>query len=51
MQNQTDTIINSFTKELRDSLGEKISGIYLFGSVAKGLSTPESDIDVLYIQE
>lgn len=49
MQEQTDMIIDSFANELRNSLGEKILGIYLFGSVAKGISTPESDIDVLII--
>lgn len=49
MQNKIDTILDYFTKQLRDALGEKIVGVYLFGSVAKGISTPESDIDVLII--
>ena len=42
-------IMDRFFSELRDRLGEKILGIYLFGSVAKGLATEESDIDVLVV--
>ena len=42
-------IIERFTSELRERLGEKILGIYLFGSAAKGTATEESDIDLLVV--
>lgn len=44
-----DKIIEHFTSELKERLGEKILGIYLFGSTAKGTATEESDIDVLVV--
>ena len=49
MNPQIDAIINSFTEELRSSLKGKILGVYLFGSVAKEISTQGSDIDVLIV--
>jgi len=42
-------IIERFALELRERLGKKISGTYLFGSTAKGTATEESDIDVLVV--
>jgi len=42
-------IIERFTSELKERLGEKILGIYLFGSAAKGTATEESDIDLLVV--
>ena len=42
-------IIEHFASELRNRLGEKILGIYLFGSTAKGTSSEESDIDILVV--
>lgn len=42
-------IIEHFASELRDRLAEKILGIYLFGSTAKGASSEESDIDILVV--
>lgn len=45
----TRKIIENFASELKARLDEKILGIYLFGSVAKGTSTEESDIDILII--
>lgn len=42
-------IIEHFTSELRERLGEKILGIYLFGSSAKDTATEESDIDLLVV--
>lgn len=49
MELHTKKALHTFTTELRKSLGEKILGIYLFGSVAKKTDTPESDIDVLVV--
>lgn len=45
----TEKILEDFTSELKARLGEKILGIYLFGSVAKGTATEESDIDMLVV--
>ncbi len=42
-------IAERFASELEDRLGEKILGIYLFGSTAKGTATEGSDIDVLVV--
>ncbi len=42
-------IIENFSAELRERLGEKVLGIYLFGSTAKGTSSEESDIDILVV--
>lgn len=42
-------IIEHFASQLKQRLGEKILGIYLFGSTAKGTATEESDIDVLVV--
>ncbi len=44
-----EDIVERFASELRDSFGEKILGIYLFGSVFKGTDTEESDIDILVV--
>ena len=44
-----DVIIERFSSELKNRLGEKILGIYLFGSTAKGMDTEGSDIDILIV--
>jgi len=41
--------MEDFTSELKARLGEKILGVYLFGSAAKGTATEESDIDILVV--
>jgi predicted nucleotidyltransferase/uncharacterized protein (UPF0332 family) len=46
---ELNRIIDRFVSDLRERLGERISGIYLFGSLAKGTATEESDIDLLVI--
>jgi uncharacterized protein (UPF0332 family)/predicted nucleotidyltransferase len=45
----TKDITEYFVSELREEVGEKILGVYLFGSTAKGRASEESDIDVLVI--
>jgi predicted nucleotidyltransferase len=42
-------IVDSFLEQLKDRFGNRILGIYLFGSTAKGMATAESDIDVLIV--
>jgi len=46
---QRKDVVDYFVSELRDHFGEKILGVYLFGSTAKGTATSESDIDVLVV--
>ena len=43
-----DPIIQTFLERCR-SLGEKIQGVYLFGSRAKGTARPDSDYDLLLV--
>ncbi|MCM8778384.1 MAG: HEPN domain-containing protein [Candidatus Omnitrophica bacterium] len=45
----SEDIIERFATELKERLGERILGIYLFGSAAKGLAAEESDIDLLVV--
>jgi len=42
-------IVDSFLEQLKERFGSNILGAYLFGSMAKGTATSESDIDVLII--
>ena len=44
-----EDVVDYFVSELRNYFGEKILGVYLFGSTAKGLGTLESDIDILVV--
>jgi len=41
--------LEEFIFELKKRLGDKIWGIYLFGSLAKGKANEESDIDLLVV--
>jgi len=41
--------LKKFVTKLKERLGDKIWGIYLFGSLAKGTATEESDIDILIV--
>jgi predicted nucleotidyltransferase len=38
-----------FTEALRERLGERLLAVALFGSVARGEATPDSDIDLLVV--
>ena len=46
---QREDIVDYFVSELRKKFKGKILGVYLFGSIAKGTATPESDIDILVV--
>ena len=39
----------AFVERVLDRLGESVEDVYLFGSVATGTATPESDVDVLVV--
>jgi predicted nucleotidyltransferase len=41
--------IEVFVSRLKATIGDKLLGIYLFGSTAKGEATPQSDIDILFM--
>lgn len=43
--------IEDFSKSIKDKLAPNIKDVRLFGSVARGSSTPESDIDILVLVE
>lgn len=43
--------INKFSRNIRDRLPSNIRDVRLFGSVAKGTDTLESDIDILVLVE
>jgi len=43
--------LESFVNRVIEALGDKVIGLYLFGSSAKGTAKPESDIDVLVVYE
>ncbi|GAB6173667.1 nucleotidyltransferase domain-containing protein [Paradesulfitobacterium aromaticivorans] len=43
--------IEEFSKSIKEKLASNIKDVRLFGSVARGSSTPESDIDILVLVE
>lgn len=44
-------LARAYTEALRETLGEKLVAVALFGSVARGEATPTSDIDLLVVVE
>jgi len=42
-------VVDYFVSELRKYFSDKILGVYIFGSTAKGIETLESDIDILVV--
>jgi antitoxin ChpS len=43
--------IQDYARAVRDAYGERVRGIYLFGSRARGDHTPESDADIAVVLE
>lgn len=43
------TLLARLRRELEDLYGERLRGVYLFGSHARGEATSESDVDVLVV--
>lgn len=43
--------IELFSKNIKEKLSPNIKDVRLFGSVARGTDTPESDIDILVLVE
>lgn len=50
-----ETRIRTLMAELKDGLraicGDRLRGVYLYGSYARGEADPESDVDVLIVLE
>jgi hypothetical protein len=44
-----DVLLTSISEDLRDLYGERLRGLILFGSWARGDANPESDIDLLVV--
>jgi uncharacterized protein (UPF0332 family)/predicted nucleotidyltransferase len=42
-------VVERFVREIKQALGSRILGAYLFGSTTKGTAGPESDMDVLIV--
>lgn len=49
MPDRVDNAIKEFCELVKRELGANLLGIRLFGSVARGTATPDSDIDVLVL--
>lgn len=43
------TLLEDLKRRLRDRFGDRLGGLYLFGSRARGDAGPESDVDVAVI--
>lgn len=48
MDDKTILAINTLSKKLKEAFDD-FKGAYLYGSKAKGTSTPESDIDIVAV--
>jgi predicted nucleotidyltransferase len=46
---EIDELLARLRHGLEDLYGERLAGIYLFGSFARGEATPESDVDILIV--
>ena len=46
-----DPIISRCARTIREAYGERLAGIMLYGSVARGDDGPESDVDLLVLIE
>lgn len=46
---ELQNILNKLTESLAEVYGKKLKSVILYGSVARGTATPESDIDIMVL--
>lgn len=44
-----DALLAELRRGLEETFGERIKGLYLYGSYARGEADPESDVDILIV--
>jgi predicted nucleotidyltransferase len=49
MNDQARTLLRALTQGLSRIYGDRLRGVYLYGSYARGSQDPESDLDVLIV--
>jgi predicted nucleotidyltransferase len=49
MNENIQTILREFKEKLGRLYGDRLKGVYIFGSHARGEAGPESDVDVLIV--
>ena len=49
LSDELSVILPEVRRELARLLGDKLTGVYLFGSCARGEQRPDSDVDVLLV--
>jgi type I restriction enzyme S subunit len=50
-RDQVLQLVREFHERLADVYGERLKGVYLYGSYARGKATEDSDIDVAVVLE
>jgi uncharacterized protein len=46
---KTSALLAEFKAKLQQIYGDRLKGVYLYGSQARGDATPQSDVDVIII--
>ena len=49
MNDRARTLLRALTRGLARIYGDRLRGVYLYGSYARGSQDPESDLDVLIV--
>lgn len=46
---KTSKLLAEFKRELARIYGDRLKGVYLYGSQARGEATPQSDVDIIIV--